>query len=61
MNCEALDLPLVGNVSGGKRLLSKKRKKGRWSKFWRHLVSLILIFLVPGVCVFSILSLDYVG
>ena len=28
MNCEAQDLPLEGNVSGGKRLLSQKRKKG---------------------------------
>ena len=27
MNCEAPDPPLVGNVSGGKRSLSQKRKK----------------------------------
>ena len=60
MNCEAQDLPLEGNVSGGKRLLSQKRKKG-WNEFWCHLVSLILIFLVPDVCVISLPSLDYIG
>ena len=61
MNCEAPDPPLVGNVSGGKRSLSQKRKKREMEQI---LASLGFSDLdIPGVnvCVFSLPSLDYIG